>query len=309
MSAAKWIVPLGILVAGLALCALLIALREPVEREAPAPETPLVRVMAASSSRRAAAAHRAADYEVALERARAGLARADQRAHRARKERERQQRPRRAVDRQRLAARRRGERGERVTAAAARGAAALAQAERDLARTELRAPFAGRVREEQVDVGQFVSRGAPVAKLYAVDYAEVRLPIRDEDLAWIDVPRASGGERGGPAGGAAGALRRRGARVARPRRAHRGRDRSAQPHGARGGARRGPLRPPPRRDGVAAAGRPVRRGRDPRPDRPNAWWCCRAARCAPTTACWWSTPRTGCASATSPSCVATATRC
>ena len=37
--------------------------------------------------------------------------------------------------------------------------AALEQAERDLARTEILAPFDGRVRQEQVDVGQFVGRG------------------------------------------------------------------------------------------------------------------------------------------------------
>jgi RND family efflux transporter MFP subunit len=66
--------------------------------------------------------------------------------------------------------------------------AALTQAERDLNRTEVRAPYTGRVREKLVDVGQFVSRGTPAALLYAVDYAEIRLPLPDQDLAFLDLP-------------------------------------------------------------------------------------------------------------------------
>jgi RND family efflux transporter MFP subunit len=66
--------------------------------------------------------------------------------------------------------------------------AALEQAERDLERTKLRAPYRGRVREERVDVGEFVLRGTPVASLYAVDVAEVRLPLEDRDLAYLDLP-------------------------------------------------------------------------------------------------------------------------
>jgi RND family efflux transporter MFP subunit len=68
--------------------------------------------------------------------------------------------------------------------------ARVQQARRDLARTEVRSPFAGRVREKHVDVGQFVGRGAPVARIYAVDYAEVRLPIADSELAFVDLPIA-----------------------------------------------------------------------------------------------------------------------
>ena len=65
--------------------------------------------------------------------------------------------------------------------------AALEQAQRDLDRTEIRAPFEGRVRDEHVDVGQFVSRGAVIARLYATDYAEIRLPIPDDQLAFLDL--------------------------------------------------------------------------------------------------------------------------
>lgn len=80
------------------------------------------------------------------------------------------------------------ENAERVATATQREAeAALDQARRDLQRTELRAPFAGRVREKLVDVGQFVDRGTPLATLYAVDWAEVRLPVADTDLAFLDL--------------------------------------------------------------------------------------------------------------------------
>ena len=71
--------------------------------------------------------------------------------------------------------------------------AALEQAERDLERTEIRAPFAGRIREEGVDVGQFVNRGSMLARVYATDYAEIRLPIPDEQLAFLDIPAPAPG--------------------------------------------------------------------------------------------------------------------
>lgn len=63
--------------------------------------------------------------------------------------------------------------------------AALAQARRDLARTELTAPFDGLVRSEQVDLGQFVSRGSSIATIYATDYVEVRLPIANAQLGYL----------------------------------------------------------------------------------------------------------------------------
>lgn len=58
-------------------------------------------------------------------------------------------------------------------------------AERDLERTRLVAPFAGRVRSERIGIGQFVNRGEIVATLYSTDAAEVRLPVQDDDLAFL----------------------------------------------------------------------------------------------------------------------------
>ena len=66
--------------------------------------------------------------------------------------------------------------------------ASLEQARLDLSRTQIRAPFAGRVRSESVDVGQYVNKGSQLASIYAVDYAEVRLPLSDEELAFVDLP-------------------------------------------------------------------------------------------------------------------------
>jgi len=66
--------------------------------------------------------------------------------------------------------------------------ATLEQAKRDLERTEVKAPFIGRVRHESIDAGQFVSRGVALAQLYSVDVAEVRLPLPNEELAYVNIP-------------------------------------------------------------------------------------------------------------------------
>jgi len=75
-----------------------------------------------------------------------------------------------------------------AAAAVAAAAESIAQAQRNLERTEVRAPYAGRLRLKQVDLGQLVNRGAPLASIYAVDAAEVRLPLPDDQLAFIDLP-------------------------------------------------------------------------------------------------------------------------
>ena len=72
--------------------------------------------------------------------------------------------------------------------------AALQQAEYDLERTFVKAAYDGRVRSEQVDLGQFVSRGSFLASLYSVDFAEVRLPIADDELAYLNLPLAYRGK-------------------------------------------------------------------------------------------------------------------
>lgn len=66
--------------------------------------------------------------------------------------------------------------------------AQLDTARLDLARTRLSAPYAGRVLEKRADIGQSVSKGSVLATLYAVDYAEIRLPINDREAAFLQLP-------------------------------------------------------------------------------------------------------------------------
>ena len=70
----------------------------------------------------------------------------------------------------------------------------LEQAQRDLWRTEIRAPYEGLVRTERVDLGQFITRGQSVASIYASDSVEVRLPVADRQLAYLDLPLGYRGE-------------------------------------------------------------------------------------------------------------------
>jgi RND family efflux transporter MFP subunit len=81
-----------------------------------------------------------------------------------------------------------------VTSAAALAAAKaeLVQAKRDLERTSIRLPFDGMVRSKDVDLGQFVAPGTVLGTVFATDIAEIRLPLTDEDLAFIDLPLATG---------------------------------------------------------------------------------------------------------------------
>ncbi len=63
----------------------------------------------------------------------------------------------------------------------------LADAEQDLERTTIRAPFDGRTLSRSIDVGRFVAVATPLAELHAIDHAEVRLPIPDSELAFLDL--------------------------------------------------------------------------------------------------------------------------
>lgn len=68
--------------------------------------------------------------------------------------------------------------------------AAVEKARLDLSRTTVEAPFDGRVEQKQADLGQSVSPGAPLATLYAVDYAEIRLPVPITELEYLDLALA-----------------------------------------------------------------------------------------------------------------------
>ena len=78
-----------------------------------------------------------------------------------------------------------------LQAAAARLAsadAALTKAKLALERTRVLAPYDGRVLSQDADVGQVVGANAPLGSIYATDSVEVRLPLRNRDLGYIDLP-------------------------------------------------------------------------------------------------------------------------
>ncbi|MEM8548711.1 MAG: efflux RND transporter periplasmic adaptor subunit [Pseudomonadota bacterium] len=69
--------------------------------------------------------------------------------------------------------------------------AQLRKAELSLERTRIRAPFDGRVLTQSVDVGQVVNALATLGSVYATDDVEIRLPLRNRDLAFVDLPDAT----------------------------------------------------------------------------------------------------------------------
>ncbi|MEM1084684.1 MAG: efflux RND transporter periplasmic adaptor subunit [Verrucomicrobiota bacterium] len=70
--------------------------------------------------------------------------------------------------------------------------AELDQAERNLERTKIRAPFDGRVRRRDVGLGQAVGGSTPLGEIFATDYAEIRLPLTPDQLAFVQLPAKPG---------------------------------------------------------------------------------------------------------------------
>jgi len=73
----------------------------------------------------------------------------------------------------------------------------LQKAKLNLERTEIKAPFDGRVSEENVDIGQYVSVGQALATLFSINQAEIVVPFEDEDLYWFHVPGFTPGDEPG----------------------------------------------------------------------------------------------------------------
>ena len=63
-----------------------------------------------------------------------------------------------------------------------------------LARTKITAPYDALVKQKIVDIGQYVTTGTQLAVTFAVDHAEIRLPIKGHDLPFIDVPKQQTGK-------------------------------------------------------------------------------------------------------------------
>lgn len=63
-----------------------------------------------------------------------------------------------------------------------------------LERTRIVAPYAGRILNKKVDLGQVVSNNSQLADMYAIDLVEIRLPIKNQDLALINLPEEFRGQ-------------------------------------------------------------------------------------------------------------------
>ncbi|MAT94212.1 MAG: hypothetical protein CME59_16645 [Halioglobus sp.] len=135
-----------------------------------------------------------ADYQTLVQRSEAALQRSEVEYDHAAEELERlaSLHKRQLASQQQLDNARRAARVAQANLLEAR--ASLEQARRDLARTELRAPFDGLVRNEHVDIGQFVTRGQSIGAIYATDYVEVRLPISADQLRYLGLPISTRGQ-------------------------------------------------------------------------------------------------------------------
>jgi len=143
------------------------------------------------------------DHTIALDGARAALARATSNLAHAKRTLDRQQ----SISRTGASSQARLDEAifnaETAEASLREAQVAVRRAELDLERTEVKAPFAGRVRDKRVDVGRFVGVGVAVARIFSVDFAEVRLPIDDTDLAYLSLRDARPGRGSSDAGATA----------------------------------------------------------------------------------------------------------
>jgi RND family efflux transporter MFP subunit len=78
-----------------------------------------------------------------------------------------------------------------AVAALASAKAEQVRAQRNLERTYVRVPYEGIVRSKNTDLGEFVNTGTPLGVVFATDFAEIRLPLTDLDLAYIDLPNTA----------------------------------------------------------------------------------------------------------------------
>lgn len=76
----------------------------------------------------------------------------------------------------------------RAKADLAAAEARVVKAQRDAQRTIIRAPYAGQVLEQSADVGQYVTPGTTLGRIFATDYVEVRLPLPERESQHVQLP-------------------------------------------------------------------------------------------------------------------------
>jgi RND family efflux transporter MFP subunit len=128
------------------------------------------------------------DYDTALERARSSLSQAETDARHAREEFERNSTllEQRLISESQLRDLQRQADNSAGRVRDAQGS--VDQAELDLQRSEIRAPFATIVESSSIDLGQHVGRGQALAVLLSADEVEVRLPLALNQLSYLDIP-------------------------------------------------------------------------------------------------------------------------
>ncbi len=132
------------------------------------------------------------DYEVAVKRAEAGLA-----TRRAQLAQERARAEQAVKDWEKLDSRRgtvapdlvlRKPQLAEAEAGVKAAEADLDKARRDLERTVIGVPYDALVKSKMADLGQYAAPGTQLGETYAVDVAEVRLPLASADLEFLSLP-------------------------------------------------------------------------------------------------------------------------
>ena len=66
--------------------------------------------------------------------------------------------------------------------------AQVQSAEKKLNKTEITAPYTGRIKDLNIDLGSTILPGQPVGSMYTSNEIEVTLSIKDSDLRFLDIP-------------------------------------------------------------------------------------------------------------------------
>ena len=64
----------------------------------------------------------------------------------------------------------------------------LQEARLNVSRTEINVPFLGRVREKNVGIGQYVTAGTNLGRVFSTETVEIRLPLTDSQMAELNLP-------------------------------------------------------------------------------------------------------------------------
>lgn len=134
------------------------------------------------------------DFETAVARSRAGLQQAQADASHTGNELQRisELAARRLVSDSQLQETRR--QAEVAAARLTEAQASLSQAELDLSRTEIKAPFNAIVESRDVELGQYVNRAQSIGVLLGADIVEVRVPLAIRQLGFLDFELGRRGE-------------------------------------------------------------------------------------------------------------------